>query len=75
MTYFFAKAQQFTQCEIHPGPPHVLRVITPNGPEEIERYSSWVDVQYRWSELAEGLYRDGWVGPVGRDVRSKSDAR
>ena len=35
MIYFFAKGQQFTQCEIHPGPPHVLRVITPNGAEEM----------------------------------------
>jgi hypothetical protein len=69
MIYFFAKAQQFTQCEIHPGPPHLLRVITPNGSEEIERYRSWQDVEYRWAEITERLHREGWSGPMGRDAR------
>lgn len=69
MIYFFVKAQLFTQCEIYPGPPHLLRVITPNGSEEIEQYGSWLDVQDRWTEIAEGLHRDGWTGPLGRDLR------
>ena len=69
MIWFFSKSQQFTQCEIHPGPPHLLRVITPNGSEQIEHYRSWLDVQDRWAEIAEGLLRDGWTGPLGRDLR------
>ena len=38
MIFFFWKHQQFVQCEIHPGRPHVFRLIDSGGEEHTERY-------------------------------------
>ena len=69
MIYFFAKQRQFVQCEIHPGRPHVFRVIHSDGEELTEEYSSASDLQTRWYEVAAELTRIGWSGPFGRDGR------
>ena len=37
--YFFSKQHQFVQCEIHPGRPHVLTAIDPDGVGHTERHS------------------------------------
>ena len=70
MIYFFSKGQQFTQCEVHPGKPTMLRVIAPDGSEHTELYSSTQDLTDRCAEIAEGLRDDGWSGPLGRDARA-----
>jgi hypothetical protein len=67
--YFFAKGPQFTQCEIHPGQPHLLRVIAPDGAEKTEHYACSQQLQDRYAEIANALCRDGWSGPLGRDAR------
>ena len=69
MIYFFWKQQQFVQCEIHPGRPHLFTVIDSGGEEHTERYHSAEDVQERWRELTNELTRGGWSGPFGRDAR------
>jgi hypothetical protein len=69
MIYFFWKHQQFVQCEIHPGRPHVFRLIDSGGEEHTERYDSAEDLQDRWSELTRELTCGGWSGPFGRDAR------
>ena len=69
MIYFFAKQQQFVQCEVHPGCPHVFRVIDSDGEALTERYSSASDLQERCDEVAAELTRRGWSGPFGRDGR------
>ena len=70
MIYFFAKGRQFTQCEIHPGRPHVLRVLDPLGTEHAESFMSSHDLADRWSEITQTMQRDGWFGPFGRDARA-----
>ena len=69
MIYFFRKQQQFVQCEIRPGRPHVFTLIDSGGEEHTERYQSVTDVQERWSEVTRELTRGGWSGPFGRDSR------
>ena len=69
MIYFFAKQQQFVQCEIHPGRPHVLTIIDPDGVEHTERHSCAEQLLVRWTEVHGQLARDGWIGPFGRDGR------
>ena len=69
MIYFFSKHQQFLQCEVHPGPPRVLRVIEPGGHEQTERCSTAAELQLRWEEVRRQLQGAGWSGPFGRDPR------
>lgn len=70
LIYFFAKQQQFVQCEIHPGPPHVFRLIDSDGEELTERYGSATELQERWYQVATQLTRIGWSGPFGPDLRT-----
>ena len=70
MIYFFAKGLQFTQCEIHPGEPHLLRVLDPLGGEHTEAFISSQDLVDRWGEITQQLRHDGWFGPYGRDARA-----
>ena len=67
--YFFAKGQQLLQCEIHPGPPHVLTVIEPGGVQHTERYHSSSLLDQRWQEVRQQYADEGWQGPFGRDSR------
>ena len=67
--YFFAKQDQFVQCEMHPGRPHVLTIIDADGVEHTERHSSVDQLLERWTEVHRQLARDGWIGPFGRDGR------
>ena len=69
MIYFFLKDGQFLQCEVHPGRPHVFRVVEPKGTEQTEEYSSTADLQARCDSLRVGLTQGGWTGPFGRDSR------
>jgi hypothetical protein len=67
--YFFSRGPDFVQCEIYPGPPHVLTLVTPGG-EQPETHDSSEALDDRWCELTRQLKRDGWQGPFGRDGRS-----
>ena len=69
MIYFFWKHQQFVQCEIHPGRPHVFTVIDSGGEELTGRYNSAAELEQRWAEVNKQLIREGWTGPFGRDAR------
>jgi hypothetical protein len=69
MIYFFARAGQFTRCEIHPGRPHRMIVCSPDGLEQIEQHSSSAELHTRWEDLCDRLEADGWSGPFGRDPR------
>jgi hypothetical protein len=69
MVYFFSRARQFVQCEIHPGPPHVLTLIEPGGSERTELHDSTGALHERWEEVQQQLALDGWQGPFGRDSR------
>ena len=70
MIYFFTNGQEFVRCEIHPGRPHVFRIVNSHGEEHVERYHSEMDMQGRWHEVARQLTHDGWTGPFGRDGRA-----
>ena len=70
MIYFFAKGSRFMQCEIHPGRPHILRVIDPAGAECVEQYASTGALDQRWTEITRELQHEGWIGPLGRDGRT-----
>ena len=69
MIYFFCKNSEFLQCEIHPGRPHVLRIIGSGGEVQTERYTTSADLQFRLDHLHADLRIDGWTGPLGRDSR------
>jgi len=58
--YFFLKDQQFVQCEVYPGRPHVFTVIEPGGVEHSELYSSSAELQARYDALRLGLNEEGW---------------
>ena len=68
--YFFSKGTDYMQCELHPGQPHLLTLIAPDGAAQSERYSTSADLTERWQELTNGMAEDGWAGPFGRDPRS-----
>ena len=70
MIYFFAREHEFMQCEIYPGTPHVLTVITPDGGHQTERHESSDALHARWGEVIQQLTDQGWRGPFGRDTRS-----
>ena len=63
MIYLFSKRQQFVQCEIQPGSPHLFTVVDSSGEELTERYHSTTELQERWSEVTSQLSREGWSGP------------
>lgn len=67
MIYLFSKRQQFIQCEIHPGAPHVFTIVDSSGDELIERYHSTSDLQERWYEVTSHLSSEGWSGPHAVD--------
>ena len=69
LIYFFSKGQEFVRCEIHPGRPHVFRIIDASGVEQVERHHSDEDLQTRWNQVTSELAYDGWTGPFGRDNR------
>jgi hypothetical protein len=67
--YFFTKGQQYVRCEIHPGRPHVLTLVDPDGTENTEHYASAAELEARWSAVTCELTHGGWAGPFGRDGR------
>jgi len=67
--YFFSSGHEYVQCEIYPGRPHVLTVISPDGESHCERFGSTADLTERWEQLAGVLQGNGWSGPFGRDGR------
>lgn len=69
MIYFFSNGREYIQCEIYPGRPHVLTLVSPDGDSESERFNSIADLTDRWEQLSDALQRCGWSGPFGRDVR------
>ena len=70
MIYFFTRDDEFVQCEIYPGTPHVLTVITPDGGHQTEQHESSHGLHARWGEVSRQLTQRGWQGPFGRDTRS-----
>jgi len=68
--YFFAREHEFTHCEIYPGAPHILILITPDGVQHTEEHESSDRLHARWGEVVEQLTDQGWQGPFGRDTRS-----
>lgn len=70
MIYFFEKDDAFVQCEIHPGLPHVLKVIDTSGVVHAEAHASAELLEERWRQVRARLAHDGWRGPFGRDPRS-----
>ncbi len=70
MIYFFTREHEFTQCEIYPGAPHVLTLITPDGVHQTEQHESSDGLHARWCEVSRQLTEQGWQGPFGRDTRS-----
>jgi len=68
--YFFSKGPAYLQCEIHPGRPHVLMFMAPDGATQSERYASGSDLIERWELFTVRMAVDGWQGPFGRDPRS-----
>ena len=69
MIYFFLKDRRFLQCEVHPGRPHLFRMIEAEGVEHTEEYWSTVELGARCDSLCRGLIKQGWSGPFGRDSR------
>jgi hypothetical protein len=68
--YFFLKDRQFVQCEIHPGPPHILTVIDAEGSAHSESYAVTETLQEHWGDICRRLELEGWQGPFGRDSRA-----
>jgi hypothetical protein len=68
--YFFFNGCEYLQCEIHPGRPHVLTIISPDSPSYSERFTSTAHLCERWEHLTRALAQNGWTGPFGRDPRS-----
>ena len=69
MIYFFSNGSEYVQCEIHPGRPHLLTLISPDGDSQSERFTSTAHLTERWEQLTDALQARGWSGPFGRDVR------
>lgn len=70
MIYFFSNGSEYVQCEIYPGRPHVLTVITNDGESHSERFSSSAHLTERWDQLSVAMNENGWMGPFGRDPRT-----
>ena len=70
MIYFFSNGCEYVQCEIHPGRPHVLTLISPDGDSHSERFTSGAHLTERWDQLTAAMGDKGWDGPFGRDPRS-----
>jgi hypothetical protein len=68
--YFFSRDDEFIQCEIHPGAPHMLAVIKPGEPKAVEWHRSSETLDARQNEIREEFTRQGWFGPFGRDSQA-----
>lgn len=69
MIYFFSNGSEYVQCEIYPGRPHLLTLISADGDSHSERFTSTAHLTERWEQLTDALQADGWSGPFNRDVR------
>jgi hypothetical protein len=69
LVYFFVKDECFVQCEIDPGPPSVLTLVTPSGTIRNEVHGSLALVE-AWEGLCLKLAHEGYRGPFGRDPRA-----
>ncbi len=65
----FSRGAEFMHCEIYPGSPHVLTVVTAIA-EPRQEWDSSDGLHERWNEPTRHLNGEGWEGPCGRDARS-----
>ena len=69
MFYFFQRGSDYIRCEISGSPDtgFILVITQPDGLERVEKFRSSEAVHERWLDLQEGLVKEGWWGPHGRD--------
>jgi hypothetical protein len=70
VVYFFSRGDEFIQCEIRPGAPHMLALVKPGEPKAVEWHGTSESLEARRNEIREELARQGWRGPFGRDSRA-----
>ena len=66
MFYFFRRGDARLRCEVRSdwdGDGYELVIDRTDAMVHIERFRAARDLNQRWTELEEGLLRDGWRGP------------
>jgi hypothetical protein len=70
MIFFFEQRGQYVRCELLPLPDgsQELIVTPPDGHQTTEILTRSADVPRRIMELRESMAREGWWGPLGREI-------
>lgn len=70
MIFFFEQDGRYVRCELLPlldGASELI-VTAPEGGQTVEILQGSAAVTRRMSELSQSMLRDGWWGPVGREI-------
>ena len=70
MFWWFERGGRYLRCEAAPvsAGGFELRVIHPDGTEQVERFADSGDLAQRQHEVIDEVIRDGWDGPHGWNV-------
>jgi hypothetical protein len=70
MIFFFEQKGRYVRCEVLPLPDGTseLIVTSPEGDATTEVLTQSADVTRRIMELRETMAREGWWGPLGREI-------
>jgi hypothetical protein len=70
MFWWFERKGVFLRCEAGPGTAggFELRVIQPDGTEQVERFTDSTNLAERQEKVIEQITHDGWSGPHGWNV-------
>lgn len=66
MFYFFRRGEALIRCEVRSdwnGDGYELVIDRPDSMMRVERFRGARELNRRWTELEDGLLKDGWHGP------------
>jgi hypothetical protein len=70
--YFFAKQDQFVQCEMHPGRPHVLTVIDADGVNTPSGITAWTNSWSAGPKSTDSSRATAGLGPLAETAAGES---
>ena len=70
MFWWYERGGRFVRCAAQavPGDGYELRIVSPDGTEQVERFAASSELAKRQASLESEFHADGWTGPHGWNV-------
>ena len=70
MFWWFERAGRFVRCNSQavPGDGYELRIMSPDGSEQVERFTASAELAKRQETLESEFHAAGWTGPHGWNI-------